>query len=158
MKRFSRDVAYTCTCGLPLCICSNRKTRTCVYYLVHVRIFLCCTVSSMLLGLGTRSLGLNTFSSLVPVCPSQSYVYRFLGLTSTKHEVNVTCSRPQRTATRSGLEPGTPWSIVRDANHCASPPPEITMKLCHACEELVSIAKRSIFRVYRIIVMHTHEC
>ena len=25
-------------------------------------------------------------------------------------------------ATRPGLEPGTPWSVVRDANQCASPP------------------------------------
>ena len=31
------------------------------------------------------------------------------------------CSRPQRTATRPGLEPGTPWPVVRDAYHCASP-------------------------------------
>ena len=54
---------------------------------------------------------------------SKSYVHGFLGLTSTKQGVNVTCSRPQRTATRPGLEPGTPWSIVRDTNHCASPPP-----------------------------------
>ena len=34
----------------------------------------------------------------------------------------MTCSRPQRTVTRPGLEPGTPWSVVRNANHCASPP------------------------------------
>ena len=34
----------------------------------------------------------------------------------------MTCSRPQRTATRPGLEPGTPLSVVRGANHCASPP------------------------------------
>ena len=29
--------------------------------------------------------------------------------------VNVTCSRPQRMATRPGLEPGTPWPVVPDA-------------------------------------------
>ena len=34
----------------------------------------------------------------------------------------MTCSRAQLTATRPGFEPGTPWSVVRDANHCASPP------------------------------------
>ena len=28
----------------------------------------------------------------------------------------MTCSRPQRTATRPCLEPGTPGSVVRDAN------------------------------------------
>ena len=67
----------------------------------------------------------NVVSSLVTVCPSQSYVQGFLDLTSTKHVgVNVTCSRPQRTATRPGLEPVTPWSVVRDANQCASPPIE----------------------------------
>ena len=33
----------------------------------------------------------------------------------------MTCSRPQQTVPRPGLEPGTPWSVVRDANHCASP-------------------------------------
>ena len=36
--------------------------------------------------------------------------------------VNVTCSRPQQTVPWPGLEPGTPWSVVRDANQCASPP------------------------------------
>ena len=46
-----------------------------------------------------------------------------MGLTSTKQWVNVTCSRPQQTVPRPGLEPGTPWSVVRDAKHCASPPP-----------------------------------
>ena len=49
-------------------------------------------------------------------------VHGFLGLTSTKQWVNVTCSRPQQTVPRPGLEPGTPWSVVRDAKHCASPP------------------------------------
>ena len=64
----------------------------------------------------------NIVSILVTVCPSQSYVHGFLGLTSTRQGVNVTCSRSQRLATRPGLEPGTPWSVVRGANHCASPP------------------------------------
>ena len=49
-------------------------------------------------------------------------VHGFLGLTSTKQWVNVTCSRPQQTVPRPGLEPGTPWSVVRDAKLCASPP------------------------------------
>ena len=62
-------------------------------------------------------------SSHVTVCPSQSSVHRFLGLTSTKHGINVTCSRPQRTAHRPELEPGTPWSEIRRPYHCASPPP-----------------------------------
>ena len=42
----------------------------------------------------------------------------------------MTCSRSQRTATRPGLEPGTPWSIVRDANHCASLPTTPTPICC----------------------------
>ena len=29
---------------------------------------------------------------------------------------------PQQTVPRPGLEPGVPWSVVCDANHCASPP------------------------------------
>ena len=29
----------------------------------------------------------------------------------------MTCSRPQQTATRPGLELGTPWSVVCDPNH-----------------------------------------
>ena len=73
-----------------------------------------------------RSLGLighNVVSNLVTVCPSQSYVHGFLCLTSTKQGVNVTCSRPRRKASRPGLEPGTHWSVVCDAKHCASPPP-----------------------------------
>ena len=65
----------------------------------------------------------NIVSNLVTVCPSQLFVHGFLGLASTKQRVNVTCSRPQRTATRPGLEPGTPWSVVHDTNHCPSPPP-----------------------------------
>ena len=56
-------------------------------------------------GLETRSLGLNTLGTTLS--PSRSYVQGFLGLTSTEQGLNVTCSRPQRTATRPGLEPGT---------------------------------------------------
>ena len=44
----------------------------------------CGTVSSMLSGLKTRSLGQNVISSLVTVCPSRSSVNRFLDSTSTK--------------------------------------------------------------------------
>ena len=43
----------------------------------------CSTVSSMLSGLETRSLRHKVVSSLVTVCPSQSYVPGFLWLTST---------------------------------------------------------------------------
>ena len=80
----------------------------------------------MLSGLETRSLGLNTLSTTESPASSQSVpVSRtpngLLGWTSTKQGVNVTCSKPQRTATRPGLEPGTPWSVVRDVIHCASP-------------------------------------
>ena len=64
----------------------------------------------------------SVVSSLVTVCPSRSSVHRFLGLTSTKQGVNVTCSRP-RNVHRSGLEPETPWSEIRRPNHCATPPP-----------------------------------
>ena len=91
-------------------------------------LFSCVVVSSMLSGLETRSLGLNTLgttesaASSHTVCPSQSYVHSFMGLSSTiiitKQGINVTCSRPLGTGTRPGLEPGTPWSIVCDANHC----------------------------------------
>ena len=31
-------------------------------------------------------------------------------------------------ATRPGLEPGTPWSVIRDANQWASPPPRVGVK------------------------------
>ena len=89
-----------------------------------VLVTVCCTVSHMLSGLEARSLRHirhNVVSSLVTLCPSQSYVHGFLGLFSTKQEIAVSCSRPQRTATRSGLEPGIPWSVVRDVNHCANP-------------------------------------
>ena len=41
---------------------------------------------------------------------------------SSKQWVNVTCSKPKQTVPRPGLEPVTPWSVVCDANHCASPP------------------------------------
>ena len=36
---------------------------------------------------------------------------------------------PQRTATQPGLEPGTPWSVVRNANHCASPPSPVPVPI-----------------------------
>ena len=36
----------------------------------------------------------------------------------------MTCSRPERTAHRPGLEPRIPWSEIRHPNHCASPPPK----------------------------------
>ena len=55
--------------------------------------------------------------------PSQSSVHRFLGLTSTKQDVNVTCSRPQRNVHRPGFEPGTHRSEIQQPNHCATPPP-----------------------------------
>ena len=74
------------------------------------------TVLSILSGLETRSLGFNTLGT------TDSSVHGFLGLTSTKQWVNVTCSRPQQTVPRPGLEPGTPWSVVRIAYHCASLP------------------------------------
>ena len=80
-------------------------------------LLVCSTVSSMLSGLETRSLGLNTLGT------TQSPGHGFLGLTCSKQGLNFTDSRSQRTATRPGLEPGTPWSVVRDADHCASPPP-----------------------------------
>ena len=44
--------------------------------------------------------------------PSQHFFSNF-GLTGTKQWKNVTCSRPQRTANRPGLEPGTTRSEVR---------------------------------------------
>ena len=46
-------------------------------------------------------------SSLVTVCPSQSYGHGSQNLTSTKQGVNMSCSRQNRTATRPCLEPGT---------------------------------------------------
>ena len=55
----------------------------------------CGTVSSILSGLETRSLGQlirdNVVSSLATVCPSLLYVNHFLGLTSTKQGLKVTC-------------------------------------------------------------------
>ena len=87
---------------------------------------MCDTVSSIMSGLETRSLGQhirhNVISSLVTVCPSRSSFHRFLGLTSTKQRVHVTCSRPQRNVHRRGIEPGTPWSEIRRPIHCATPP------------------------------------
>ena len=47
----------------------------------------------------------------------------------------MTCLRPQRTATRPGLELGTPWSVVRDANHCATKPNYVTPKHIFAVSE-----------------------
>ena len=49
----------------------------------------------------------NVISSLVTVCPSQSYAQGSQDLTSTKQGVNVSCSRQNRTATRLCFEPGT---------------------------------------------------
>ena len=91
----------------------------------------------------------NVVSSLVTVCPSKPHVHGFLGLTSTKQGVYVTCSRPQRTATRPGLEPGTPWSVVRDANHCASQPP-----LCYSESRIRSRCFMSYF-VLPILLLTT---
>ena len=76
----------------------ERLPKKVSYCEFSVMIRVCSTVSPMLSGLETKSL-------------------------VSKQGVNVTCSRPQRTATRPGREPGTPWSVVRDANHCVSPPP-----------------------------------
>ena len=69
----------------------------------------------------------NVVYSLVTVCPSRSSVHHFLDLTRTKEGINVTCSRPQRTAHRPGLEPWTPWPEIRCHNLCASPPHQPTM-------------------------------
>ena len=90
---------------------SNDKCRYYVLQLSTYNLFKeCGTVSSMLSGLETRSLGQhirhNVVSSLVTVCPCRSSVHPFLGLTSTKQGVNVTCSRPQRTATGRGSNHG----------------------------------------------------
>ena len=102
-------------------ICAFVFTHICKkkgFLMTRLNRYMCSTVSSMVSGLETMSLGLlkhirhNVVSSLVTVCPSQPYVNGFLGLTSTKQGVNVTCSSPQRTATQPDLEPGTPWSIV----------------------------------------------
>ena len=49
----------------------------------------------------------NVISSIVTVCPSQSYAHGSKDLTSTKQGVNVSCSRQNRTAIRPGLKPGT---------------------------------------------------
>ena len=59
----------------------------------------CSTVSFILSDLEISILCITLSSS-----PSQSVQVR--------QGVNVSCSRPHRTATRPGLEPGTPWSVV----------------------------------------------
>ena len=71
----------------------------------------CGTVSSMLSGLASRSLGLHNrhkaVFSLVKVCPSRLSVHHFLALISTKHGVNVTCLRSLQKVHRAWFEPGT---------------------------------------------------
>ena len=84
----------------------------------------------------------NVVSNLVTVCPNRSSVHRFLGLTSTKQGVNVTCPRPQRTAHRLGLEPGTPWSEIRRPNHCASPPRHVIIFMRLVAKQLSEHRKR----------------
>ena len=88
---------------------------------------MCGTVSSMLSGLKTRSLGLNTLGTTLSPASSQSVQ---VGRPSTASwvqpvlsKVNVTCSRPQRNVHWPGFEPGTLWSEIRRPNHCATPPP-----------------------------------
>ena len=80
--------------------------------------------TSMLSGLKTRSLGLNTLGTTKPPASSQSVQ---VGRPSTASwvqpvlsKVNKTCSRPQRNVHRPGFEPGTPWSEIRRPNHCAT--------------------------------------
>ena len=107
-----------------IAMATNTRLTRCTYSPV------CVAVSSILSGLETRSLGLNTLlrhnvvSSLVTVCPSRSSVHRFLALTSSKQGVNVTCSRPQRNVHRPGLEPGNP--LVRNG----TPPEYSPVKPC----------------------------
>ena len=95
--------------------------------ILEYHISVCGTVSSMLSGLKTRSLGLNTLGTTSSPASSQSVQ---VGRPSTASwvqpvlsKVNVTCSRSQRNVHRSGFEPGTPWSEIRRPNHCATPPP-----------------------------------
>ena len=85
------------------------------------KLTVCGTVSSIMSGLETRSLGRN----LQPRHSLSKSVVRppLLGLTSTKQRVNVTCSGPQRNVHRRGIEPGTSWSEIRCPIHCATPPP-----------------------------------
>ena len=81
-------------------------------------------------------------------------LYGFMGLTRTEQGVNVTCSRPQRTAIRSGLEPRTPWSVVRDAYHCTSPHPH----LCLCKETLLNkMAAKLVWRRYSNDVMTSYH-
>ena len=75
----------------------------------------------------------NVISSLVTVCPSRSSVRRFLGLTSTKQRVNVTCSRPQRNVHQRGIKQRTPWSEIRRPIHCATPPPTLIPSATKIC-------------------------
>ena len=90
--------------------CNSLESSSCQYFTLPILTqfrsavvnftCVCDTVSSMLSGLECRSLGHirhNVDFSLVTVCPCRSVVHRFLGLTSTKQGVDVTCSRPQRT-------------------------------------------------------------
>ena len=94
---------------------------------MKTEISVCGTVSSMLSGLKTRSLGLNTLGTTLSPASSQSVQVGRLSTASwvqpVLSKVNVTCSRPQRNVHRPGLEPGTPWSEIRRLNHCATPPP-----------------------------------
>ena len=85
---------------------------------------MCGTVSSMLSGLETRSLGLNTLGTTCSPASTQSVQ---ISRPSTAawvqpvlSKVNLPCSRPQRNVHRPGFEPGTPWSEIRRPNHCAT--------------------------------------
>ena len=90
---------------------------SCVWYsFVH-------SVSSRYYAPWTSQIRHNIVST---VCPSLSYVQRFLGLTSTKQVVNVTCSMPQRTAPRPDLEPGSTWSVIRGPTTASELPPMYT--------------------------------
>ena len=105
----------------------NTKLKFLVPLSIALKKRMCGTVSSMLSGLKTRSLGLNTLGTTLYPASSQSVQ---VGRPSTASrvqpvlsKVNVTCSRPQRNVHRPGFEPGTPWSEIRRPNHCATPPP-----------------------------------
>ena len=83
--------------------------------------YLCSTVSSMLSGLETGSLGHKAQGSLHPRHSlSKSYVRQ--RLPGFKQGINVNCLRPLQTVTRPSIEAGTLWSVVRDDNHCSRPP------------------------------------
>ena len=108
-----------------------------VYSMEQFNQHVCGTVSSMLSGLKTRSLGLNALGTTLSPASSQSVQ---VGRPSTAScvqpvvsQVNVTCSRPQRNVHRSGFEPGTPWSEIRRTNHCATPPPFNQHQSIYAC-------------------------